>query len=219
MRISLVAIADGMVEAFKEQFLLSKKRDQRWLDRAPLWYGEFAATQMPLGANFKPSKRERALFIALVESKCQGEILRYMARNKDQFKGANSRCTRVTERLDELKGMQDGWLDGEGTAPTDAALDWLIAWFGVNFDVDLPIPHLYPTLAGGVQAEWSLGAFEISLNIDIIQHTAYWHLCQHTNNDILDDDCEARWLNLDQYTDVQWLVDSLSKLADLMPRE
>ena len=29
------------------------------------------------------------------------------------------------------------------------------------------MPHLYPTAEGGVQAEWSIGDWEISLEIDV----------------------------------------------------
>ena len=39
--------------------------------------------------------------------------------------------------------------------------------FDERFGTDLPLPHLYPTPEGGVQAEWTLGSWEISLEITL----------------------------------------------------
>lgn len=81
----------------------------------------------------------------------------------------------IASRLNELRQLQDGWLEGKGKAPSPAGLDWLLRAFRSNCAVDLPAPCLYPTAEGGVQAEWSLGAIEISLDIDLETHRGYWH--------------------------------------------
>ena len=39
----------------------------------------------------------------------------------------------VPARLDEFRDMQDGWLDGEGVAPTQAGIDWLSDAFAHNY--------------------------------------------------------------------------------------
>lgn len=73
----------------------------------------------------------------------------------------------VTLRLDELAKLEDGWLDGKGKAPAKEKLEWIAATFESSFDTGLSLPHLYPTAEGGVQAEWSLNDWEVSLDIDL----------------------------------------------------
>jgi len=73
----------------------------------------------------------------------------------------------TTVRLEELARLEDGWLDGKGRAPAKNGLDWLANSFDTRFDASLPLPWLYPTAEGGVQAEWSLNDWEVSLEIDL----------------------------------------------------
>lgn len=73
----------------------------------------------------------------------------------------------IETRLEELAQLQDGWLDGKGRAPDQASLIRLAQMFDERFGSDLPLPHLYPTPEGGVQAEWTLGSWEISLEITL----------------------------------------------------
>jgi hypothetical protein len=71
----------------------------------------------------------------------------------------------IETRLEELAQLQDGWLDGKGRALDRASLIRLAQAFDERFGTDLPLPHLYPTPEGGVQAEWTLGRWEVSLEI------------------------------------------------------
>ena len=71
----------------------------------------------------------------------------------------------VVLRLDELAKLKDGWLDGGGRAPSHALIDGLKSGFENSFDPSLPLPYLYPTEDGGLQAEWTLGDWEISLEV------------------------------------------------------
>lgn len=73
----------------------------------------------------------------------------------------------VTLRLEQIAAMQDGWLDGKGRAPAKDKLEWLADAFDANFDSDLPLPYLYPTAEGGVQAEWSLNDWAVTFEIDL----------------------------------------------------
>ncbi len=73
----------------------------------------------------------------------------------------------VTLRLDALSQLQDGWLDGKGKAPSNEGLQWLASAFDDRFDLMLPLPHLYPTPEGGIQAEWSMNGSEITLTVDL----------------------------------------------------
>ena len=68
-------------------------------------------------------------------------------------------------RLVALAQRQDGWLDGKGRAQDRAALICLAQTFNEGVSPNLPLPHLHPTPEGGVQAEWTLGAWEVSLEI------------------------------------------------------
>lgn len=70
-------------------------------------------------------------------------------------------------RLDELTALSDGWLDGAGIAPAAAQLDRLAEYFDAHFAADLQLPHIYPTAEGGIQAEWSTGDWEVTLEVDL----------------------------------------------------
>jgi hypothetical protein len=73
----------------------------------------------------------------------------------------------VPDQVDSLKGLQAGWLDGEGLAFCDEALAWSSKLLeSVVTGVELATPHIYPTPAGSVRAEWSRPLWEISAELD-----------------------------------------------------
>ena len=88
----------------------------------------------------------------------------------------------VAAQIDELRRLKDGWLDGQGTAPASVGLDWLNDAFNRHYPDDLPLPHLYPTDPGGVQAEWTMGPREITLEVDLDRHCGYLHVL-HAEDD------------------------------------
>lgn len=102
----------------------------------------------------------------------------------------------VSERLDELNKLNDGWLDGEGLAPNHEGLDWLSNCFNRCFPDDLPLPYIYPTAEGGIQAEWPLPPYDASLEISLMTHQGEWH-CLNLNT------CEEETytFNLDDNSD------------------
>lgn len=73
----------------------------------------------------------------------------------------------VTLRLEQIAALKDGWLDGQGHAPARDKLEWLADAFDSNFDADLPLPYLYPTPEGGVQAEWTVNDWAVTFEIDV----------------------------------------------------
>ena len=81
----------------------------------------------------------------------------------------------IDARLDELRSLQDGWLEGKGVAPSSTGLEWFSSAFNLGYLDDLPLPYLYPTVEGNIQAEWSLKPHEISLEVDLESHAAEWH--------------------------------------------
>lgn len=72
----------------------------------------------------------------------------------------------LDERFRMLEGLQQGWLDGEGSAPTPAALHNARTVMAEFLRLDAPLPRLYPTPDGGVQAEWTSGDYELSVTFE-----------------------------------------------------
>lgn len=73
----------------------------------------------------------------------------------------------VTARLEQISLLRDGWLDGDGLAPAKDGLRWLRDAWKSHWPEDVALPHLYPTAAGGVQAEWEVENLEVSAEFDL----------------------------------------------------
>ena len=107
----------------------------------------------------------------------------------------------IGAQLDQLRLLQDGWLEGSGLSPPRLGLDWLQNAFTRHFPGDAPLPHLYPTESGGVQAEWSIGSIEISLDLNLDTRSGEWHALDTEAGEVeertLDGDDDSRdwkWL-------------------------
>jgi hypothetical protein len=72
----------------------------------------------------------------------------------------------VPARLESLGLLRDGWLDGTGTRPSTAGLQWLAKLWLEQWPDDMPLPYVYPTPDGGVQLEWSFDDCSATLEID-----------------------------------------------------
>ena len=105
----------------------------------------------------------------------------------------------LSAQIDDLRLLKDGWLEGHGKAPSKEGLNWLSRAFDNYYSDDLPLPYLYPTEPGGVQAEWSLGRNEITLEIDLAEHSGYFHALQ-----MEDDTEETRRLDLGR--EICWIA-------------
>ena len=73
----------------------------------------------------------------------------------------------VDQQVGSLRGLSEGWLDGEGRAYDPETLTWsarLLASIVEGFD--LATPYIYPTPDGHVRAEWSRPRWEISAELD-----------------------------------------------------
>lgn len=114
----------------------------------------------------------------------------------------------IAARLDEFRGLKNGWLDGKGFAPSKQGLDWLTQRFVTQYPDDLPLPYLYPTAEGGVQAEWSLAGCEISLEIDFATKMGEWHALDMASQK--ETTCEPR---LDDDAVWRWLVEQIQQLS------
>lgn len=114
----------------------------------------------------------------------------------------------VAERIEELKKLGDGWLDGEGKRPPPDGLAWFALAFDNNFSERLLLPYLYPTIQGGLRAEWTIGDYEASLEINVNERNAEWHeLNLHTDAD------SSRTLDLRKTVDWDWIVRRLEEIG------
>ena len=104
----------------------------------------------------------------------------------------------ISAQIYDLRQLKDGWLEGQGKAPSKEGLDWLSQAFDNYYPSDLPLPYLYPTEPGGVQAEWSLGRNEITLEIDLAEHSGYFHALH------MEDDTE-KTRHFDLGSETQWI--------------
>ena len=113
----------------------------------------------------------------------------------------------ISAQLDDLRLMKNGWLEGEGLVPPHEGLDWLSQAFTDHYPENLPLPHLYPTEEGSVQAEWSLGPKEVSLEIELRSHSGKWHVLDMETNDV-----SERTLNIEDAGDWKWLVEHIRQM-------
>ena len=108
----------------------------------------------------------------------------------------------VGSRLEELAELSPGWLDGKGLVLNPAGLQALTHDFDNWFDPALPLPYLYPTAEGGIQAEWSINQWEISLEIELPQRRAQYQAVlmpdQRTEESAFDLASQADWTRLNQ---------------------
>ena len=106
------------------------------------------------------------------------------------------------EILLKLAELKPGWLDGKGLALNPDGLQALVRDFDNWFDPTLPLPYLYPTAEGGVQVEWSINQWEISLEIDLLQRRAQYQALfvpdQRTQESEFNLADQAEWVRLNQ---------------------
>lgn len=69
----------------------------------------------------------------------------------------------IDSRLAELANLSNGWMNGEGVAPRESAVSRARRLLFSASEFAMPRPQLFPTLDGGVQAEWTNGTIEMSV--------------------------------------------------------
>lgn len=110
-------------------------------------------------------------------------------------------------QFEKLKLLPDGWLDGSrGSVLDHSLLDRVGAWLDEHLTEDAPLPRLYPTPEGGLEAEWLVGRIDLSIEFDPIAKTVEWHEMNLDTEEVDD-----RTLALDD-------VDGLSALGKAMVR-
>jgi hypothetical protein len=110
-------------------------------------------------------------------------------------------------QIESMRNLDDGWLDGEGKAPSEQGLNWIAEEFDCYFS-ETVTPYLYPTPEGGVRTEWSLENWEVSLEIDLDNRTGYWHVLNMDSNADVE-----KSLNLAKQDDWKWVVKNLLSMV------
>jgi hypothetical protein len=59
-------------------------------------------------------------------------------------------------RLQEIAAMPAGWYEHKTPVTSPLALQRMVQFLEAIIDCGVPFPHLFPTLSGGLVAEWSL---------------------------------------------------------------
>jgi hypothetical protein len=80
----------------------------------------------------------------------------------------------VPARLDELKLLKAGWLNGDGKTLDGTLLDKLSNYFATYYPNELPLPYTFPTESGGVQFEWRLKGATPEIEIDLSSFRGEW---------------------------------------------
>lgn len=97
---------------------------------------------------------------------------------------APSEFEALSTRMEELRKLETGWLDGTGEAPDLAGLDWLHEHLDTLMrDYGVPFPRLYPTTEGGIQAEWEGAKWEIEVEYHLTRRQALVSLFRPTDAD------------------------------------
>lgn len=69
-------------------------------------------------------------------------------------------------RLEEIRATPSGWYDDDNPAPSTSAIEAMRRLLADVSMQPIPLPHLYPLPNGGIAAEWTIGAWEASAEID-----------------------------------------------------
>ena len=129
--------------------------------------------------------------------------------SRDEGNGATDvveRGREISDRLDYLATVEDGWFEGRGVALDRAGLRWLDQRMADHYvATDLPLPFLCPSVPGGVIVEWSLERFECAIDVDLQSRSGSWVDVDMETGDGIDEQI----LDLDSAEGWQWLIDRL----------
>lgn len=121
-------------------------------------------------AHFKAnSERSQARIVATAAYDDHGKIVEIVS--VAQVQPLDGAVTPVSEQLAQLRTLSPGWLDGQGMPPSAESLAWTTEILGkLPSDGSIPRPYLYPTPEGSIQAEWDIGPWSVTVEVDVISH-------------------------------------------------
>ena len=117
----------------------------------------------------------------------------------------------ISLQLDDIRTLENGWLDGNGRAPSEAGIDWIESRLHRYLPSGFPRPYLFPTEAGGVQLEWSVESNEVSIEVSLESHLGVWHqLNLRPELNLQPQEERERELNLDQSSAWEWIIHQIN---------
>ena len=112
----------------------------------------------------------------------------------------------ISDRLESLSEVEDGWFEGRGVALDRAGLLWLEQRMADHYvATDLPLPFLCPGVDGGVIGEWMLERHTCMIEVDLDARTGSWVDVEMETGDGIDEQI----LDLDSADGWQWMIDRL----------
>jgi hypothetical protein len=76
----------------------------------------------------------------------------------------------LVTKIEELASLENGWMDGSGSAPDKEQLAWASGRISASFPEDVPFPHVCPTPEGGLFLEWIGQVWRVSAEILLPGH-------------------------------------------------
>ena len=117
----------------------------------------------------------------------------------------SAKAAPAADPLDITRQLDDMRADARRATP---GLIWLAERFSAYYPDSLPRPYLRPTPESRVQAEWTLGAYDASMEIDLDARSAQWRcLARHTGQS------DERRLNLKRASAWKWLAGEVQRLG------
>lgn len=92
--------------------------------------------------------------------------------------------TALRSRIEELKQLQQGWLDGSGEPLDSDQLEWLVECLVKHFHGPGLFPYLFPTPEGKVLLEWMIADCSVTLEIHLNNRHASWHSLNLLSNEV-----------------------------------
>lgn len=114
----------------------------------------------------------------------------------------------ISHQLDRIRELRDGWLDGEGMAPSCDGIRWIESTLRRYLPMDFSPVYLYPTETGGILLEWSIESTAASLEVNLESHTGIWHELNMRSGEELEKE-----MNLDKGEDWQYIVQHTGDLV------
>lgn len=112
-------------------------------------------------------------------------------------------------QLEKLKQLRDGWLDGSsGLALDHSLLERVRGWLDEHLTEDAPLPRLYPTPEGGLEAEWLVGRIDLSIEFDPLGKTVEWHAM-----DLDTEEVDERTLPLEDLAGLRALGQAMARVV------
>ena len=91
-----------------------------------------------------------------------------------------------SERLDFIAALPDGWHEPDTPSPSLAAVARMRQFIDIVTEAAAPNPYLYPNFEGGVTAEWSIEAWQITASIAPGESQVSFHAFNVATNQMME---------------------------------